>query len=167
MPQLDVARIQSLVKEGKSYTEIAQELGCTKSAIASQVRRARLRTIAKTVVEAAPYANASDRSALFLQVMSTDCDETLNRIRTRRLPQCNKTELERESVLEKLNRRARATYGLDREVSQSVNVGLSISITKPPLDPTTPVVEPTAVIEVSNERAPEVQPAKSSDKNYD
>ena len=44
MPQLDVARIQSLVKEGKSYTEIAQELGCTKSGVSSAIRRVRNRT---------------------------------------------------------------------------------------------------------------------------
>ena len=97
--------------------------------------------------------------------MSNDCQETLGRIRTRRAPQSNEKELIRESVLEKLNRRARATYGLDREVSQSVKVGLSINITKPPLD-SEQVIEVQG--QVSNEcrsgSTPEVQSSKDGNE---
>ena len=134
MPQLDLALVRSQLAKGRKHSDIAKELGVTRSAISNALRRERLSTQFAAAGRAIADGNLSAAAPLFLAAMSNDCQETLGRVRNRRAPQSNEKELIRESVLEKLNRRARATYGLDREVSQSVKVGLSINITKPPLD---------------------------------
>ena len=161
MPQLDLARIQALVKDGKTYTQIAQELGCTKSGVSSAIRRVRNRTAVLQFARKASDANLSDAAGLFLSCMSTDVQSTMSRVRSRIPPRSDEKELVRESVLEKLNRRAMATYGLDREVSQSVKVGLSINITKPPLDSEAAIeVQSTVSNECGSSSTPEVQSSK-------
>lgn len=85
--------------------------------------------------------SVKQRAKAFTGVMMDDVDEALHLIRRVKPKRNLKQMLERETVLEKLNKRGRTTYGLDQEPGSGMSVNLFIGMPDPQPQPEQPAID--------------------------
>jgi hypothetical protein len=134
----DWGKAKVLFSQGFTSAEIAEELGCTRSVVTSRMRRHGWQQerdeIASTVRNRAierVVDQMEDQAKRWVGRMVKDIESTMDAL-DRCPPKPDLRHLgERESVLEKLNRRARLTFGLDNESKTSVQIAFFNQPTKP------------------------------------
>lgn len=116
--------------QGIAYKEIAQMLGVTEGCVRARASRqnwSRTEQKAEQAVELATknlvHGTLKQRADRFIEVMADDCEEAMELARKGKKPKGMKGLYLRESVLEKLNKRARLTYGLDSDATSRVSAG--------------------------------------------
>lgn len=139
---IDWAKGKALHYQGVSSAEIASVLGCSRSAVTSRMKRERW-TQEKARLQSDLRSIAINRAAdvvqctadAFIQEMVGDIQKTMETLRACPPRPNLQMLLERENVLEKFNKRARLTFGLDSEAKTTVQVAFFSQPTKPEAQP--------------------------------
>jgi predicted transcriptional regulator len=139
---IDWTLAKVLFNQGLSSTEIAQRLNCSRSAVTSRMKRDQwtaerdqIATMVRSTAVERAVGSLADGAKRWVERMVADIDRTMDAVE-RCPPKPDLRHLgERENVLEKLNRRARLTFGLDQEAKTSVQIAFFQSPIKPDAQP--------------------------------
>jgi hypothetical protein len=137
---IDWAKGKALHYQGVTSAEIANVLGCSRSAVTSRMKRerwsqekARLQSDLRSVAISRATDTVKCTAEAFVDEMIGDIQETL--VALRECPPRPNLDLlmSRENVLEKFNKRARLTFGLDSETKTTVQIAFFSNGPKPEL----------------------------------
>lgn len=112
-----------------TYAQIAEKIGATEGAVKSRANRqdwnAQVARATEIAINDATVTSLKGRASQFVADMADDVDKTLRKVCKSPIPKKMLDILDRESVLEKVNKRGRLTYGLDSDASSKVAAGVT------------------------------------------
>ncbi len=118
---VDWDKAKLLRYQGFTFKAIATKLGCTRGCIQSRsfrenwnIKNAEVRQTTLSTLERGDRVSLQERAKKFVANMADDVDESLTLARSLTKPADYQELVTRETALEKLNKRGRATYGLDQ-----------------------------------------------------
>lgn len=122
-----------------TFEQIAQKLGCNAGTVRGRANRegwnAAVQKAEEIAIQSATVVCLKDRAEKYVAQMADDVEEQVAIVRKHRKPKTVKGLYEREAALEKLNKRARLTFGLESDAAGGgVNLGLFVQVNAPATD---------------------------------
>jgi hypothetical protein len=136
--KIDWALAKVLFNQGLTSSEIAERVGCSRSAVTSRMsrdqwsdERDQIATLARSVAITRAADSLAEGAKRWVGRMVRDIESTMDALQECPPEPSLRQLMERESVLEKLNKRARTTFGLDSESKTTVQIAFFSSGPKP------------------------------------